>query len=96
MELPTRVRAIYRNGRTVVAVLIKNADVRAEATSGVGYVSRLKFESDGICVAEAFAGAQAARNPLIRFEIENIEPGTMLAVSWKDNHGNHGSARAPV
>lgn len=97
MKLPTRIRASRKNGKTIVAVLIRNKDIRDQGviTPG-GYLARIKLNTGDGCLAEIFSGAQSATDPLIKFEVEDMAAGTEIDVSWSDNQGCHGDARAIV
>jgi hypothetical protein len=96
MELPTRIRATRKGGKTVVAVLVKNADIPARTESGFAYLAHLKLDSGEVCIAEVFAGAKSAPNLLLKFDIEEMAAGAQLAVSWNDNADCHGFAETKV
>jgi len=96
MDLPTLMRATRENGRTLVEVTIKSDDSFSAAIALPGYLSRLKIQTSDSCVAEIISGARAAKQPLFKFEIEELEPGAELALAWIDNRGYYGSAITAV
>ena len=39
------------------------------------------------CVLQADWGPAVAKNPFVQFSVQGVQPGEVLRVAWRDNHG---------
>lgn len=60
------------------------------------FIQTMEFMHNGKAVAEAVMGSGVSKNPLIGIELKGAKAGDKVAVSWKDNKGESGTAETAV
>jgi len=64
--------------------------------SSARFIERMSISLNGRTIVDIFLSPNIAANPLTSVAVDRVKPGDDVAVTWRDNHGSTGGARAKL
>ncbi|MCB1960597.1 MAG: thiosulfate oxidation carrier complex protein SoxZ [Rhodocyclaceae bacterium] len=102
MSAPTRLRAVVRDGFTIVKLQARHVMETGRRKDGRGltvaahYVTELVVSHNDRVVMSAAFGPSVSRDPYLSFSFVGGAPGDRVSVAWVDNRGDARSDVATI
>jgi sulfur-oxidizing protein SoxZ len=102
MASPIRIRSRRHDSGVDVTVLMLHPmesglrkDARGEQIPP-HYIVDATITVDGRKVLQARLGIAVSKDPLLQFGLQDVPPGALMRVTWRDNHGEQQQAEATL
>ena len=93
MADPMRIRAVAKDGETIVKVLMSHEMETGQRKDSAGkpipahYINRVSATWQGKVVLSAHWGTAISKNPFLEFSFKGGKKGDKVQVTWTDNKG---------
>ena len=102
MADPMRIRAVAKDGKTVVKVLMRHEMETGQRKDSAGkpipahFINKVSATCRGKVVLSADWGTAISKNPFLEFSFKGGKKGEKVQVTWNDNKGETRTDEATI
>ena len=102
MADPMRIRALAKDGKTVVKVLMSHEMETGQRKDSAGkpipahFINKVSATCQGKVVLSADWGTAISKNPFLEFSFKGGKKGEKVQVTWNDNKGETRTDEATI
>jgi sulfur-oxidizing protein SoxZ len=102
MPDPMRIRAVAKDGETIVKVLMSHEMETGQRKDGAGkpipahFINKISATCQGKVVLSAHWGTAISKNPFLEFSFKGGKKGDKVQVTWNDNKGETRTDEATI
>ena len=102
MADPMRIRAVAKDGKTVVKVLMSHEMETGQRKDSAGkpipahFINKVSATCQGKVVLSAHWGTAISKNPFLEFSFKGGKKGEKVQVTWNDNKGETRTDEATI